>query len=98
VSTNRLVPAFFDGDDRTGAPVFLKSPAEIKALRKSKALEGWYQENGNVFILYRRRTEQRDIERAIAASTMRTAWATKQSGYAGPLVLQMRSAEAYVGV
>lgn len=96
--SEKLIPAFFDGDDRCGTPVFIKTTAEIKALRKAKALEGWYQENGNVFIVYRRRTEQRDIERAIAASSMRTAWTTKQSGYAGPLVLQMRSAEAYVGV
>ena len=92
MSTQRLVPAYYDGDDRTGTPVFLKSPQEIKSLRKSGNLEGWYQENGNVFVIYRRRVERslQEIERAIIASTMRAAWVTKQSGYAGPLVLQMR--------
>jgi hypothetical protein len=93
MSTDRLIPAYFDGEARKGEPVFLKTSAEIKALRKSGTVEGWYQENGTVFVIYRGRKERSlaQIERAIAASTMQTAWVTKQSGYAGPLVMQMRT-------
>lgn len=92
MSANRLIPAYYDGDDRSGAPVFLKTSSEIKELRRH-GLEGWYRSNGTEFVIYRKSREVTlaEIERSIIASTMRIAWYTRQSGYAGPLVMQMRS-------
>lgn len=88
-----LVPAYFDGEPREGTPVFLKTRDEIKRLRRTGALHGGYQQNGAIFVIYRPHHERSldEIERAVIASTMRTAWVTKQSGYAGPLVMQMRT-------
>ncbi len=77
-----LVPAYYDGSDRSKPPVFVKSREEIKSQRRAGLLNGGYQENGDVFILYRAQKPEKvlaDIER----------WITRQSGYAGPLVLQM---------
>jgi hypothetical protein len=89
VSKNDLVPGYYDGQDRSTSPVFLKTHAEIKLLRKSGRLDGWYQQNGTVFVIYRAHIEI-DPERLAAAGTMRDAWMTAQSGYAGPLVWQLR--------
>jgi hypothetical protein len=89
VSTNELVPAYYDGQDRSTAPVFLKTHREIKSLRKSGELDGWYQQNGAVFVIYRRAPEL-DVEKLIAAGSMRSAWGVFKSGYAGPNVWQMR--------
>lgn len=88
MSKNVLVPGYYDGQDRSTDPVFFKSHQEIKALRKAGELDGWYQQNGGVFVIYRRVHEV--DERTLAASSMRSAWGVFKSGYAGPLVFQMR--------
>jgi hypothetical protein len=80
VSKIDLIPGYYDGHSRTGQPIFLKSREDIKAERKAGLLHGSYQENGSVFIMYRvAHVSKSDVE----------MWIPRQSGYAGPLVLQM---------
>ena len=81
VSKDELVPIFNDGDDRSRAPLRLMSRDDIKHQRAMGDLNGQYQQNGSIFVLYRKVKVEKlsDVER----------WATRQSGYAGPLVLQM---------
>jgi hypothetical protein len=81
VAKTDLVPAYYDGADRSKSPIFLRSRDDIKAQRKAGLLEGSYQENGSVFILYR-------ASRPVKLSEVEV-WIPRQSGYAGPLVLQM---------
>lgn len=82
VSKNDLIPGYYDGDCRAAKPEFLKSREDIKAQRKSGSLQGSYQENGAVFIMYR-------AVRPVDPSSDVEMWVPRQSGYAGPLVLQM---------
>jgi hypothetical protein len=95
VSKLDIIPAYFDGQDRSKPAVFLKTRDEIKAARKAGTLHGSYQDNGKVFILYRAwsATPEPDQERLIAAGCMADAWKQIQSGYGGPMVLQMPSTE-----
>lgn len=98
MSKHDLIPAFYDGQDRSKAPLFLKSRVEIKQQRKLGALNGSFQENGSVFIVYRAfsQMEDRDCERLIAAGCMADAWSQVQSGYGGPMVLQMPRADRFI--
>lgn len=91
MSKDELVPAYYDGQDRSGPPACLKSRSEIKLQRKSGLLDGWYVSNGAAFIIFKSFAVQaaRDYREIVAAGNMTDAWKQIQSGYAGPLVLQM---------
>ena len=91
VSKNDLVPTYYDGQDRTGPPSSLKLRSDIKEQRKSGSLHGWYASNGAIFVIYRpfSAKPEADREKLIASGNMSDAWVLMQSGYAGPLVLQM---------
>ena len=81
MSKTDLVPIYYDGDNRSRPPVYLKSRDDIKTQRRMGLLVGNYQDNGAVFVLYRATKPEKLSEVEV--------WAPRQSGYAGPLVLQM---------
>jgi hypothetical protein len=91
VSKNDLVPTYFDGEDRSRPSSELKSRSEIKERRKAGLLHGGYVSNGAIFIIFRpfSAKPEADRERLIASGNMSDAWIQMQSGYAGPMVLQM---------
>lgn len=86
-----LVPLYYDGQDRRTEPVALKTHADIRAERKQGLLNGWYQENGRLFVLYRPEPVDMDHLEMVAGSGFDTAWGIKQSGWAGPLVWQLKT-------
>jgi hypothetical protein len=98
VSTELLVPGYYDGQDRSRPPVFLKTRAEIKQERRDGVLDGWYQEHATVFVIFKSFAQQamKEFEELMAAGNMSDAWAPRQSGYAGPLVLQMQELDGEV--
>jgi len=98
VSTNPLVPLFYDGQDRQTEPVALKSHQDIKAERKQGLLNGWYQENGRIFVLYRPKHIDINSLEMVAGSGFSESWNIKQSGPAGPLVWQLRSQAGPVSI
>ena len=81
MSKSDLIPIYYDGDDRSRPPLRCVSRDDIKTQRRAGLLVGSYQENGTVFILYRAPRPEKKFEVEL--------WAPRQSGYAGPLVLQM---------
>jgi len=98
VSKTDLVPLYVDGADPSKPPAFLKTREEIKQLRKlpdpKLRLNGWFVDRGNTFILFRGyHPAELDRERMVAAGCMADAWVQAQSGYAGPMVLQMPTSE-----
>lgn len=93
MSKTDLVPIYYDGQDRRTEPVFRKTHLQIKADRKAGLLDGWYQENGRIFVQYRPaglRIDDLDTLSLASGSGFDTAWSIKQSGYAGPLTWQLR--------
>jgi hypothetical protein len=95
LSFNDLVPAYYDGADRSKPPAFFKTHQEIKQQRKDGLLHGWYADHSKIFVIYRPFSAKPvvDREKAIAAGCMADAWVQAQSGYAGPMVLQMPTRE-----
>jgi hypothetical protein len=89
-----FVPCFYDGQDRRTTPVCLLERRDLKERRKSGTLDGWYQENGKVFVIYRPPKIAKSPEELSAGGGFSQAWQQKQSGYAGPLVWQLRQASS----
>ena len=96
MSTNPLVPLFYDGQDRQTEPVALKSHQDIKAERKQGLLNGWYQENGRIFVLYRPKHIDINSLEMVAGSGFDSAWGIMQSGYAGPNTWQLKTSKGVV--
>ncbi len=76
-----LIPLYYEGQNRATKPKFLKTRIEIKLERKAGLLNGSYQENGAIFIVYQAREAD--------PTSAHDHWIPLQSGYAGPLVLQL---------
>jgi hypothetical protein len=91
VSKQDLVPVYYSNQNRNSAPAFVETRANLKLRRKSGNLNGGYQQNGTVFILYSMKTVEVDTLGLPAGSGFETAWGIKQSGYGGPLVWQMKT-------
>jgi hypothetical protein len=72
-------------------PAFLrKSASYVRSLVASGDAEWWDKTDElKGCILRREKIRESSCEHMIAAGNMRNAWVTQQSGYAGPLVLQL---------
>ena len=91
MSKHDLVPVFYDGQNRNGKPAYHETRENIKKQRKSGNLHGSYQQNGAIFILYQRIAKEFNHLEFAAGHSFSSAWNIRQSGYAGPLVWQMKS-------
>jgi len=85
VSKTELVPIYYDGQDRSQPPAQALSREEIKRRRKAGELDGWYQCNGRLFVIYVPKVKLEDLEREIARGGFDSAWAIRASGETGML-------------
>lgn len=86
-----LIPVYYEGQNRKSKPSFMETRERIKARRKSGELEGGYQENGAVFILYKLNPLDLDTMDFPAGSGFAESWSIRQSGYGGPLTWQLKT-------
>lgn len=94
MAKNDIVPVYYVGQNRKSKPAFSDTRENIKLRRKAGEFDGWYQENGKVFMLRKlafRDVNITDLLSLSAGASFSDSWSIRQSGYGGPLIWQLRT-------